>query len=219
MISVNIAVEDDLSEAVLRRLLSVASQPFCVSNRFPLPVLAGGRTNPRNVDERRGLSGYGQVKVNLAAFNNAARVRPFVVLTDLDVHAQCPGELLPSWLSGQAPSPNLVFRVAVYEVEAWLLADRDNFSFCVGISEKDIPFAVEAVRDPKAEIVELARNSRHSDVVDDLVPVSGSRARVGRRFNPWLINFAKYHWDVTRAASNCRSLERAVMALDRFSPS
>jgi len=105
-IPINLATEDELSEAVLSRLLSDARR-FAIGRRY-----------------RRGGNGY--LKSTIAGWNRAATGIPFLVLTDLDTH-HCPSELIASWLA--APQhPNLVFRIAVREVESWLLADRTNFA-------------------------------------------------------------------------------------------
>lgn len=152
-----------------------------VKTRYPLKELPGGEANVQNVAERRGLSGYGQLRVNLPAFNAAAEHgQRFIVLTDLDVHVQCPGQLISSWLPSVNPSPNLTFRVAVKEVEAWLLADSANLAAFLAVDAAMMPSAVESLADPKLEIVRIASSSRSPDVISDLVPKVGSTAEVGR---------------------------------------
>jgi len=215
-ISVNIAVEDTLSESVLRRILHHQRRDMTVSARYPLKELPGGTYNPANRHGRRGLSGYGQLKTRLLAFNKAASVgKPFIVLTDLDIHVKCPGQLLSAWLPG-TPSPNLVFRVAVKEVEAWLLADCANMAEFLEVSAATVPASVEALTDPKLELVKLARNSASEVIRRDLVPPPESTAEVGRYFERGLLTFVKNRWDVDAAAHNCRSLQKALDALARF---
>lgn len=102
-IPIQLAVEDDLSEAVLRKILSTSGRPYAVGTCYL------GR-------------GFGYLRKTIHGFNNAAKGTPYLVLTDLD-QAECPPNLIGAWL--QVPiHANLVFRVAVREVEAWLLADR-----------------------------------------------------------------------------------------------
>lgn len=186
--SVNIVVEDSLSEIVLRRLINHRRRDLIVGTRYPLRPLPGGPQNPQNKKERRGLSGYGQIKVLLPAFNKAAQKgQPCIVLTDLDVHVSCPGQLLPLWLCGTAVSRNLLFRIAVKEVEAWLLADRKNLADFLEVDET-------------------------------MVPRLGSTAEVGRCFERSLIGFVHDRWDVNEAAKNSESLKKALKALSRFKP-
>ena len=218
-ISVNIAVEDSLSEIVLRRLLRHRRRDLTIGVRYPLKSLAGGIANPANRRSQRGLSGYGQIKVQLPAFNAAAHEgQPFVVLTDLDVHTQCPGQLLPKWLPNVAPSPNLVFRVAVKEVEAWLVADRHNVATFLEVDLANLPTNAEALADPKMEIVRLARLSNSQAIYNDLVPSAGSTAQVGRGFERALRTFVEDHWNIDEAASCSRSLDKALRAIQNFNP-
>ena len=192
MATVAIAVEDDLSECVLRRLLKHTRRDLTVGARYPLKILPGGRYNPRNRRERRGLSGYGQLKVRLPAFNKAAdEGLPFIVLTDLDVHIRCPGQLLARWLPRATPSPNLIFRVAVKEVEAWLMADAANLAECLHAPVGTVPNAVEAVGDPKIAILGLAVASTSAEIQQDMLPAPGSTAEVGPCFERVLLNFAR----------------------------
>jgi hypothetical protein len=137
-----IAVEDDLSDAVVRRVLNHVRRGFQVQARYPLPGLP--HLHP-------GLSGYGYLKANVQAFNNAAAENPHLLLTDLDV-AACAPELIQQWLGGAAHS-NFVIRVAVREVEAWLLADAKNFAEFLSLSRNDIPVNAESIATAKEEIV------------------------------------------------------------------
>ncbi len=219
MATVAIAVEDDLSECVVRQLLTHTRRDLTVGVRYPLKTLPGGGYNPRNRRERRGLSGYGQLKVRLRAFNKAAdEGLPFIVLTDLDLHVACPGELLPLWLGNRTPSPNLIFRVAVREVEAWFLADGANLAECLHAPPGAVPTAAESVADPKIAILRLAAASTSAEIQQDMLPAAGSTAEVGPRFERVLLNFAKTHWDIDEAARNARSLSGALIAIDRFVP-
>ncbi|GEM_PF-197688 len=218
-ISVAIGVEDDLSECIWRRVINHKRRDMTVRVRFPLKTLPGGRDNDRNIKEKRGLSGYGQLKVNLPAFNNAAsKGLVYAVLTDLDVHVRCPGQLLPKWLRGIPASPNLMCRVAVKEVESWLLADTANFAAYLHVPTASVPGAVETLLDPKVEIVRLARLSTSPEIRQDMIPEVGSTAEVGPNFERMLINFTRNLWSIDEAAKNSRSLRRALDALERFRP-
>jgi hypothetical protein len=114
--------------------------------------------------------------------------------------------------------PNLLFRVAVQEVEAWLLADRSAFATFLGISRDLIPDNAEQVDNPKEFVVSLARRSRKRDVRESLVPREGSTARVGRDYNGRLVSFVNADWQAVEAQKRSPSLKRTMDLLRRFDP-
>ena len=70
-----------------------------------------------------GLRGKPYLRQRIAGFNQAARHAPWVILVDLDNDADCAAVLRAEWLPN--PAPELCFRIALREVETWLLADRE----------------------------------------------------------------------------------------------
>jgi len=202
-----LAVEDDLSDAVARRLLNHVRRRFEVRARYPLPALPHLRPE---------LSGYGYLRANVQAFNSAAAQAPHLLLTDLDV-AACAPELIHDWIGG-ALHPNFVLRVAVREVEAWLLADVANMADFLSLAPTDLPANIENVAQPKEEIVRLASRSPDPEIRDNLAPRPGSTATTGRLFTRSLIGYVRDRWDVSAAAGNANSLDRALRALRSFRP-
>ncbi len=102
---------------------------------------------------------------------------PYLVLTDLD-NRECAPSMIQEWLP-VTRNHNLIFRIAVREVESWILADRKGFAKFLGIAQKRIPENPDDLIDPKAELIHLARASRKRDLMKDLVPREGSTARQG----------------------------------------
>lgn len=192
---INLAFEDPLHEAVLRKLFS---QPgFSVGRCFS-----------------HGGSGY--LKTQMKGFNHAARVTPFLVLTDLD-RVECAPILLKDWL----PFPrhqNLLFRVAVREVESWVLAHRESFAKYLGINPNKIPLQVDEVIDPKQFLINLARKSKYRQMRDAIVPRSGSSAKQGPDYNGALTTFVKDHWNINKAAQNSPSLQKMINAFVSYNP-
>lgn len=84
---------------------------------------------------RRGGAGF--LKRSVDGFNNAAAERPFFLLTDLD-RAEYPASLRSAWLS-KPQRPNMLYGVAVVEVESWLLADRDALASSPQESPSPLP--------------------------------------------------------------------------------
>jgi len=102
-IYITLAVEDSLSEVVARTILRQSDKKYYVSNCL-------------------GKKGFGYLKSKIKAFNKASQKLPFFVLTDQD--NGCPPDKIDSWL-GVIPHSNLIFRIAVMEIESWVMADRE----------------------------------------------------------------------------------------------
>ncbi len=196
-IPVNLAVEDALSESIIRHLLEHANRHYAIGTAY-------------------GRAGFGYLQATIRGWNSAARGTPFIVVTDLDQHP-CPPALIASWLPG-GRHPNLIFQVAVREVEAWLLADRINLAGFLKVSTKGIPADPETLPDPKATLVSIARRSRSRAIRDRIVPKSGSTAQQGPDYNTCLSEFVSTMWNVTAAATEAPSLARAVAKLAVFTP-
>lgn len=196
-IPVDIAVEDELSEVVVRKVLLESTKVFHIGTTY-----------------RRG--GYGYLRKTINGWNAAAKGKPFVVLTDLD-DAECPATLIGNWLKFE-PNRNLIFRVAVRKVEAWLLADNRNLAKFLRVPERYMPREPEALRDPKATLIELAERSRFRYIRDSLLPRQGSTAKQGRGYNECLGGFVREYWDWREASSRAASLAKALERFERFEP-
>ena len=194
-IYINLAYEDELSRTVLQRLLR------SYDDRYEVGVCYG-------------QGGFGYLRRQISGFNNAARGVPFLLLTDLDRN-NCPPSLVNEWLP-RGVHPNLLFRVAVREVEAWLLADRSGIARLLGIQIDTVPHNPESLPDPKAALVGLARRSRHGGVRRDIVPPDRSTAQQGPNYNGRLGEFVAHVWNPTAASANSPSLKRTLRALEEF---
>ncbi len=194
-IPIHLAVEDPLSEDILRVLLKRSRTRYAVGFCY-----------------RQG--GFGYLKKNIAGFNNAAKGTPFLVLTDLDT-AECPPTLMEEWFS-RPRHPNLLFRVAVREAESWILAHREALAKFLGIKSDKIPMNVDEIKDPKQCLINLARQSSRSDLRRDIVPPPGRKQ--GPDYNGRLAEFVSTYWRPAVAATRSLSLKRTIVALDRFQP-
>lgn len=189
------AVEDALSEAVLRRAL--ADRPV----RYDVGAVYS-----------HGGSGY--LRRQAAAFNNAAKAGPFILLTDLDQH-ECPPDLVTTWLAGRPKHSSFLFRVAVREVESWLLGDMARLRSFLHLKHVPAVIAPEALLDPKQELLRLSLSSRVRRMRESIVwrdPKSG-RLLQGPDYNGTLAEFVTKHWNPSVARSACPSLERLFSAL------
>ncbi|MFO1127452.1 MAG: hypothetical protein U1E66_03320 [Rhodospirillales bacterium] len=183
------ATEDPVSEAVARKLISV------VAADVEITVALGGRG-----------STYLRSKVN--DLNRTAQTIPVFLLIDLDRQFSCARQLLDN-LVGRAQAPHFIIRVAVVEVESWILADRSNLPDFLGVAANRVPMDTDVISDPKKFLVNLARRSR-KNIRHDLVPSSGSLTEVGPAYNPRMVEFVSQKWDPLLAQNYSESLRRAV---------
>ncbi|MBN2208807.1 MAG: DUF4276 family protein [Candidatus Coatesbacteria bacterium] len=197
LIPVHLAVEDQLSEAVLHAILRQSGRNYHVGTCL-------------------GRRGFSYLKKRIGRFNNAAKGTPFIVLTDLD-RAECAPALVKDWL--KAPKHhNLIFRVAVKEVESWIIADRSALASFLGIKREVVPEMPDKLDDPKEALVGLARKSRKTDLRDAIVPTQGSKVKRGPDYNATVGRFVKNCWDAKAAMKASPSLRRTFEAISGFRP-
>jgi hypothetical protein len=196
-IPVNLAIEDELSESVLRTLLNYVDREYFVGTAY-------------------GRQGFGYLRKTAVGWNVGAKGTPFVLLTDLDDYV-CPSALIQEWLNVPL-HPNLIFRVAVREVEAWLLADRINIARFLSVAQARVPLNCDDLADPKRELIQLARKSRSRDMRERIAPRIDSTAQQGPDYNGCLTAFVKSEWDIQTACNASPSLARAVQRLTSFTP-
>jgi len=161
-----------------------------------------------------GKKGKPHIRVKIQGYNHAARHSSWIVLVDLDHDADCAPLLHQEWLPH--PAPLMCFRVAVREVEAWLLADREQTASFLAVRRNLIPGDPELLANAQETMVNLARQSRRREIREDLVPRPESGRPVGPAYSSRLIEFASTHWRPDVAASRAKSLSGAVECLKRL---
>jgi len=200
-------VEDEPSAEVLRKLVAAqnaSSECSRILFREGCPTVVGG---------------YGQIKKRAASLLQMARSEIYtLVLTDLD-RTECAPTLIRKWFAIAPAQPielprQLSFRVAVREVEAWLLADRDALARFLRISVDNFSRTPDDLDDPKQELLNIIRRKGRRSLRRDMLP-SGT-AHVGARYNRRLCEYVVDKWKPERAALNSPSLQRATEALSRF---
>jgi len=108
-----------------------------------------------------------------------------------------------------AAQPDFLFRVAVREVESWLLADREAMARFLHISSAQCPDSPDDIIDPKQALLNLVRKSNNRALKQDILPAKGSMSSVGLGYNARLSDFVWNYWDVNRAVAQSDSLNRA----------
>ncbi|MEW6200677.1 MAG: hypothetical protein AB1546_01765 [bacterium] len=158
--------------------------------------------------------GKGNLDKHLRGYNNAAKYFPWLVLRDLNHDATCAPELKNRLLPH--PAQQMLFKIVVREIEAWLLGDSEKFSKFLGISKTLITDSPELLDDPKSEVINLARRSRKKDIRYDIVPRPGSGAKEGPAYASRLAEFAYYYWRPDIAALKCSSLKYCLNQIEKL---
>jgi hypothetical protein len=160
-----------------------------------------------------GKKGCGYIQKKIQGFNRSARSTCYLTLVDLmDTEFSCPPDVLAGWVPHL--DPNMLFRVVVRELESWLLADRQNIADFLSVSLIRIPENPEEIRDPKRELVDIARRSRNPRVRRSLVPDFGSTAQVGKLYVSEMNTFINTQWDPQIARRMAPSLDSCLSKLE-----
>ena len=109
--------------------------------------------------------------------------------------------------------PAMLFRVAVREVEAWLLADREAFAAFVGAPLNKLPLNPDSLDDPKQTLLGFVRRYGRREIKADILPKPGSRSKIGLGYNQRLRRFVAELWEPERATACSDSLARAFARL------
>ena len=143
MKSMVIATEDALTEAVAERLILETGSMLRVDVKIP------GK-------------GAGNLKKKLPELTRVAYSLPVLLITDLD-RVACAPLLISTWKGGGKLPQDMLFRVAVREVESWLMADAEALANLLKIRSKKIPIKPDTLGDPKQTLLELAKKSTTRD--------------------------------------------------------
>jgi hypothetical protein len=196
-------VEDAPSAAVARKLVAArnthSDHDFVFRDGFPAV-----------------MRGYGAIKNKCKAFLNMARAGSHTfILTDLDT-AECACTLIRDWFAIPQSDPlNLpspcIFRVAVREVESWILADHSAWAEYIGIPAVNFSTQPDQLDDPKQHLLNVIQKKGRKKIHREMLPQG--TAHIGPRYNEVLCDFVDSSWLPERAAENSPSLDRALKAL------
>ncbi len=190
MRAIALATEDELSEVVGLRLAAEAGLSVSVPLR---------------------KNGNGYLRKNLKKFSGFAFHMPVLLLTDLD-DVTCPPILIDRWFGNQMRPPGLLLRIAVREIESWLLADHEAMSSLLGPRAKQLPNFPDDLPNPKNTLLSLAQYAP-PHIREDLLAQSGAITAQGLGYNARLCAMVNREWLPTRAAKRSPSLARTRMRL------
>lgn len=187
---VQLAVEDEISEAVVRKLLS----EYYIND---IPAL--------------GKRGNGYLRSNMESWRQMAKHNLMIILTDLDTK-ESSQKLKDDWLKdGRLDHPNLLLLVAVREIESWLLADHEALEKLLQRQHR-FPEEPDGLCDPKQTLLNLAERSPR-EIKKKLVPQRGSVASQGIEYNNTLTRWVEESWSADRAVERSPSLLEARRAI------
>ena len=190
-----LATEDELSGAIGCRLIE--------DSRF-----AGSSLRKLRRD------GAGYLYSGMDKWRQVAARQPVLIITDLD-DRHCPLALLEDWRGTRGVLPdNLLLRVAVREIESWVMADHEGMRSLIGNKGK-LPPEPDLLPDPKSHLLKLAEYAPRAIRVD-LVIKKGAKASQGLGYNARLTEWVRTVWSPERAAQRSPSLARARRALARL---
>ena len=191
---VTLAVEDNLSRLVARRLVD----EYLPSAEIFEEVVAGG-----------------SIKGRIPGLNQRARyLGPVLAFADLDRPASCPASLVGEYFSGLIVTPRMLIRVAVLEIESWILADREGIAGWLKVPVSIVSRSPETLDDPKRSLVQLVSRSRNRRLREAIAPthVLGT-SRTGPDYNETMGEFVAQHWNPDIARRNSHSLDRAIVRI------
>lgn len=192
MTSIAIATEDELSEAVALKLVAVFADTHNVTHKL-----------------RKG--GFGYLKSKMHNWRQMAERNLMLIITDLD-QAVCPIALVQDWTSNQVSPQKLLLRVAVREIEAWVLADHEAMRELIG-PKGVLPPQPDNLPDPKQALLRLSKAAPKA-IREDLLRVREDAGLAqGLGYNARLIPWVELSWCPERAADRSPSLARTITRL------
>jgi hypothetical protein len=193
-IPINIVCEDDCSEGTISKIIAMR-QDFEIDTVY----------------KKRGRN---YISENINFFNDSAEGTVYIILADLDFD-ECAPKLVNDWLN-ENKHHNLILRIAVPEVESWLIADTQNFSRYFNIPKEEIREDVEDLHDAKEYLFFLIRKYCKKDIQDDILPKGTSTT--GKGYNKRMLKYISSYWKPYNAQKNSDSLFRCIKEISNFNP-
>lgn len=162
--------------------------------------------------------GHGALDRRLAArWNRTSNRIPMLIVRDWDPGpvgvGVCRRRAIEQIAGGPIVAPAMVVRLAVAELESWLLADTTAAASFFGVKTTRLPADMDELADPKSTLVNLCRRSSQRRIREGMVPGPASGRAVGPGFTG-LIHEYRGSWDPRRASARSKSLRRALDRLE-----
>lgn len=162
------------------------------------------------------VGGYGNLKAKSRKWIDAAKNGVWLlVVTDMDT-AEIPNEIGMKWLGVSCLSElpkKFIFRVAVREIESWIMADVAGFAKFLGISGDNLFENPDALPDPKAALFDVIRRKCPQSKFQRMLPQKGQR--VGVDYNNRICGFVDKDWSIESALRHSLSFSRSIARLTK----
>lgn len=154
-----------------------------------------------------GKKGVGYIIEKADGFSVRGQYSPILILADLaDVGVACAvdarDKLVPT------PQPMTLTRLAVREIESWLVASRQELAGYLGVSIARVPSDPDDLVDAKQAFINVARSSPRTRLRNMIVPQPGVSSVVGTGYVDAFAEFMSVHWSLDSAASNSPSFAK-----------
>ena len=193
-------VEDEPSQAILTKIIDYVNSQC--PNRFDLhtgvPIITHGFGNLQK-----------KTQSFLPAATKGEGIRS-IFLTDLD-QKDSVQQIANEWfnIACLALLPEkFIFRIAVHEIESWIIADINGIANFLNISPANFVTSPDDLDDPKQFLFNVIRSKCRSAKFKEMLPQKGQA--IGLDYNPQIVSFIKEKWDIQTAMANSPSLKRAV---------
>lgn len=207
MKQVYLVSEDEVTRAIVRRILTEYAPALTVKSELP----------------ERGSG----IRSKIINFNRLSETTPVILLIDLDT-TDCAPVLKSKLLEGIEHKENFVINIAVDEAEAWLMADRENFSEYLSVDLDVIPQSTLKKQGGMKECREMDVPTKTSyylthslvfmsdnDEIKARIGAVGRRCK-GKEYNTALVPFIENMWDIEKARRNSDSLCRMVRRIQQL---
>lgn len=167
------------------------------------------------VGNRYDKGGKPGVQSKIGGYNNdAARTNmPWLVLLDLNSD-ECPPSLRTKLLN--EPAPFMCFRIAVREIESWLMGDAESLASYFGVSRSLIPPEPEKLDKPKESLIQLAKRSNKREIREGIARKGSAQLELGPRYTALMRKYARNNWRPEVAAERADSLRRAMACVSKL---
>lgn len=154
--------------------------------------------------------GVTHLQKNLARYTGIARLHPVLCLADSD--GECVLHMRQHWLPHGAPN-GFHLRLAVPEIDSWMMADREALADFFRVPESRIPNKPDELQDAKQAVLNLARQSKQRCIRGEVVTRNNTQ---GVGYNVHMREFVSNHWRPHVAKASSPSLARAIRRLDEL---
>lgn len=162
------------------------------------------------------MNGNSKIKTRIPSLIQMAEEYGHYSLAFVDLDKTCCAPtLIREWVGGTPDKsitlpPQFFFRVAVHEVESWIMADTKRFSSFLGIKEVNMPKDTDAEIDPKKFIFDSI-HKHNKKKLGRMLPSRGSS--IGPDYNGRMCDFVMNRWRPEKAIEKSESLKRTINAL------